>query len=151
MQTKITLSEKEMPLQWYNVVADLPEPLPPPLNPKTGKPVSPEDLSPIFPMGLIQQEVSQQRWIDIPSEVIDAYRIYRPTPLHRAHRLEKTLNTRCRIYFKNESLSPPGSHKPNTAIAQAYYNKKEGTRRICTETGAGQWGSALAFACKLFG
>lgn len=150
METKILLGEKDIPRQWYNVVPDLPEPLPPPLHPATGKPIAPEDLAPIFPMGLIQQEVSQERWIEIPDEVIEAYKIYRPTPLHRAYRLEKALKTNSRIYFKNESLSPPGSHKPNTAIAQAYYNKIEGVKRLCTETGAGQWGSALAFACKLF-
>ena len=150
METKILLSEKELPQSWYNVVADLPEPLPPPLHPLTKKPLTPEDLAPIFPMGLIMQEVSQERWIEIPQEVLEAYKIYRPTPLQRAWRLEKALKTNCRIYFKNESLSPPGSHKPNTAIAQAYYNKKEGVKRLCTETGAGQWGSALAFACKLF-
>jgi tryptophan synthase beta chain len=150
METKILLGEKDIPRQWYNVAPDLPESLPPPLHPATGKPLGPQDLTPIFPMGLIQQEVSQERWIDIPDEIINAYKIYRPTPLHRAYRLEKALKTNCRIYFKNESLSPPGSHKPNTAIAQAYYNKKEGVKRLCTETGAGQWGSALAFACKLF-
>jgi len=150
METKILLSEKELPQSWYNVASDLPEPLPPPLHPLTKKPLTPEDLAPIFPMGLIMQEVSQERWIEIPQEVLEAYKIYRPTPLQRAWRLEKALKTNCRIYFKNESLSPPGSHKPNTAIAQAYYNKKEGVKRLCTETGAGQWGSALAFACKLF-
>lgn len=150
METKILLSESELPTRWYNVSPDLPEPLPPPLHPGTGKPIGPEDLAPIFPLELIKQEVSRERWIDIPDAVLDAYKIYRPTPLHRAHRLEKTLNTNSRIYFKNESVSPPGSHKPNTAIAQAYYNKQEGVRRLCTETGAGQWGSAIAFACKLF-
>ena len=144
------LSEKDIPKQWYNIAPDLPEPLPPPLHPGTGKPIGPEDLAPIFPMGLIKQEVSQERWIEIPDEIIEVYKIYRPTPLQRAYRLEKALKTNSRIYFKNESLSPPGSHKPNTAIAQAYYNKKEGVSRLCTETGAGQWGSALAFACKLF-
>jgi len=150
MDTKIILAEKDIPQQWYNVAADLPEPLPPPLHPATGKPIGAQDLTPIFPMGLIQQEVSTERWIDIPAEIIEAYKIYRPTPLRRAYRLEKALKTNCRIYFKDESVSPAGSHKPNTAIAQAYYNKQEGTRRLCTETGAGQWGSALALACKIF-
>ena len=150
-EVKINLSEKEMPQKWYNIQADLPEPLAPPINPKTQKPIGPEDLAPIFPMELIKQEVSQERWIDIPDELMDIYKIWRPTPLQRAVRLEKELKTPARIYFKNESVSPPGSHKPNTAIAQAYYNKKEGVKRIATETGAGQWGSALAFACNIFG
>ncbi|RJP60786.1 MAG: TrpB-like pyridoxal phosphate-dependent enzyme [Deltaproteobacteria bacterium] len=148
--TKILLSEKELPQKWYNVQADLPKPLMPPLNPGTGQPIGPEDLAPIFPMGLIEQEVSQERWIEIPNEILDIYRLWRPTPLHRAKRLEKALGTPARIYYKNESVSPAGSHKPNTAVAQAYYNKKEGVKRIATETGAGQWGSALAFGCKLF-
>lgn len=148
---KIMLSTQEIPQAWYNVLPDLPEELPLPINPQTGIPLKPEDLAPIFPMGLIEQEVSQKRWIDIPYEVLDIYKIWRPTPLQRAIRLEKFLKTKTRIYFKNESVSPPGSHKPNTAVAQAYYNKKEGIKRLCTETGAGQWGSALAFACKLFG
>ncbi|MGQ9630810.1 MAG: TrpB-like pyridoxal phosphate-dependent enzyme [bacterium] len=148
---KITLSEKEIPQAWYNIQPDLPAPLAPPLNPKTGKPVGPEELAPIFPMELIKQEVSQERWIEIPDEVLEVYKIWRPTPLHRARRLEKALGTPARIYYKNESVSPPGSHKPNTAVAQAYYNKKEGVKRLCTETGAGQWGSALAFGCNLFG
>ncbi len=151
MESKVILSEREIPGQWYNIIPDLPEQLPPPIHPATGKPIGPQDLAPIFPMELIKQEVSTERWIDIPDEVIDVLKIWRPTPLHRAYRLEKALKTNCRIYYKNESLSPPGSHKPNTAVAQAYYNKKEGVRRLCTETGAGQWGSALAFACKLFG
>lgn len=150
-ETKIILSEKEMPQQWYNIQPDLPAPLAPPINPATGKPVGPEDLAPIFPMELIKQEVSLQRWIDIPDDVLKAYSLWRPTPLYRAHRLEKALGTPARIYYKNESFSPPGSHKPNTAVAQAYYNKQEGVERVCTETGAGQWGSALAFACSLFG
>ncbi|MDY7032983.1 MAG: TrpB-like pyridoxal phosphate-dependent enzyme [Thermodesulfobacteriota bacterium] len=149
--TKILLSEKEMPQQWYNVQADLPKPLMPPLNPGTGQPIGPEDLAPIFPMGLIEQEVSQERWIEIPDEILDVYKLWRPTPLQRAVKLEKLLGTPARIYFKNESVSPPGSHKPNTAVAQAYYNKKEGVKRIATETGAGQWGSALAFGCQVFG
>jgi len=150
-QTKIVLSEKEIPQSWYNIQPDLPEPLAPPLHPKTFKPLGPEDLAPLFPMELIKQEVSQERWIDIPDEVLDVYKLWRPTPLHRAYRLEKALNTPARIYYKNESISPPGSHKPNTAVAQAYYNKKEGVKRIATETGAGQWGSALAFGCNIFG
>ncbi|MBA7505884.1 Tryptophan synthase beta chain [subsurface metagenome] len=150
-QSKIILSEKEIPQAWYNIQPDLPEPLAPALHPKTFKPLGPEDLAPLFPMELIKQEVSQERWIDIPDEVLDVYKLWRPTPLHRAYRLEKALNTPARIYYKNESVSPPGSHKPNTAVAQAYYNKKEGVKRIATETGAGQWGSALAFGCNLFG
>jgi len=150
-ETKITLPEKEIPRQWYNIQADLPKPLPPPLHPATHKPIGPDDLAPIFPMGLIMQEVSAERWIDIPDEVLDAYRLYRPTPLYRAHRLEKELGTPARIYYKYEGVSPPGSHKPNTAIAQAYVNKQEGVKRLATETGAGQWGSALALACRLFG
>ncbi|MDI6782578.1 MAG: TrpB-like pyridoxal phosphate-dependent enzyme [bacterium] len=148
---RILLSQKEMPQQWYNMQADLPTPLPPPLNPATGQPIGPEALAPIFPMELIKQEVSQERWIDIPDEILDILKLWRPTPLHRAFRLEEALKTPARIYYKNESVSPAGSHKPNTAVAQAYYNKQEGVTRICTETGAGQWGSALAFACCLFG
>ena len=150
-ESRIYLSEKEMPRQWYNIQADLPKPLPPPLNPATGQPIGPADLSPLFPMGLIEQEVSQQRWIDIPEEVLSIYKLWRPTPLCRARRLEEALRTPARIYYKNESVSPAGSHKPNTAVAQAYFNKKEGVKRLATETGAGQWGSALAFACNLFG
>ena len=150
-ETRIMLSEKEMPQQWYNILPDLPEPLSPPINPGTGEPIGPEDLAPIFPMELIKQEVSQERWIEIPDEIQRIYRLWRPSPLYRAHRLEKELGTPARIYYKNESFSPPGSHKPNTAIAQAYYNKQEGVERICTETGAGQWGSALSFGCCLFG
>jgi len=151
MDTKILLSEKDIPTHWYNVTPDLPEQLPPPIHPGTGKPIGPEDLAPLFPMELIKQEVSSERWIEIPGDIIDAYKIYRPTPLHRAHRLEKALKTNSRIYYKNESVSPAGSHKPNTAIAQVYYNKKEGVTRISTETGAGQWGSAVSLACKIFG
>ncbi|MEE8179805.1 MAG: TrpB-like pyridoxal phosphate-dependent enzyme [bacterium] len=150
-QSKIILSEKEIPQAWYNIQPDLPEPLAPALHPKTFKPLGPEDLAPLFPMELIKQEVSQERWIDIPDEVLDVYKLWRPTPLHRAYRLEKALNTPARIYYKNESISPPGSHKPNTAVAQAYYSKKEGVKRIATETGAGQWGSAIAFGCNIFG
>ncbi len=150
-ETRIQLSEKEMPRQWYNIQADLLKPLAPPLNPGTGKPIGPADLAPIFPMGLIEQEVSQKRWIDIPEEVLRIYQLWRPTPLCRAKRLEEALKTPARIYYKNESVSPAGSHKPNTAVAQAYYNKKEGVKRLATETGAGQWGSALSFGCNLFG
>ncbi|MDD5654637.1 MAG: TrpB-like pyridoxal phosphate-dependent enzyme [Candidatus Omnitrophica bacterium] len=146
---KVLLSQKDIPTRWYNILPDLPEPLPPYLHPGTGKPLQPKDLAPIFPMSLIRQELSSERWIDIPDGIRDVYRIYRPTPLIRAVRLEKALKTKSRIYYKNESVSPAGSHKLNTAIAQAYYNKKEGVKRICTETGAGQWGSALSFACNL--
>ena len=148
---KVFLSEDEIPRQWYNIQADLPTPLQPPLHPGTGKPVGPEDLAPVFPMNLIEQEVSQQRWIDIPQEVLEKLLMWRPTPLHRAYALEKHLGTPARIYYKNEGVSPPGSHKPNTSIPQAYYNKIFGIKRITTETGAGQWGSALSFACCLFG
>jgi tryptophan synthase beta chain len=147
---KINLSERDIPANWYNVVADLPFQLPPPINPRTMKPVGPEDLAPIFPMGLLEQEMSSKRWIPIPQEVIDIYRLWRPTPLRRAVRLEKYLKTKCRIYYKDESVSPTGSHKTNTAVAQAYYNKKAGIKRLVTETGAGQWGSALSFACNVF-
>ena len=149
-ETKILLDENEMPKKWYNIQADLKTPLDPPLNPKTKKPIGPKDLSAIFPMELIKQEVSKDKFIDIPKEVREIYKIWRPSPLIRARRLEKYLKTPAKIYFKWEGVSPPGSHKPNTAIAQAYYNKKEGIERIATETGAGQWGSALAFATKIF-
>jgi len=148
---KIFLPESELPRQWYNIMADMPTPMEPPLHPGTGQPVGPDDLAPIFPMNLIEQEVSTQRWIDIPEPVLEKYLLWRPTPLYRAYSLERYLNTPAKIYFKNEGVSPPGSHKPNTAIAQAYYNKVAGTKRICTETGAGQWGSALAMCCCLFG
>ena len=151
METKVILTEKEMPTSWYNIQADLPEPLPPVLHPGTGQPVGPADLAPLFPMGLIEQEVSQERYIDIPEEVQEIYRIWRPTPLVRAYRLEKALDTPAKIYYKYEGVSPAGSHKPNTAVAQAYYNKKEGVKRIATETGAGQWGSALSMGCMFFG
>jgi len=152
METKkIFLPESEMPRQWYNIMADMPTPMEPPLHPGTGQPVGPDDLAPIFPMNLIEQEVSTERWIDIPEGVLEKYVIWRPTPLYRAYDLEKHLNTPAKIYFKNEGVSPPGSHKPNTAIAQAYYNKVAGTKRITTETGAGQWGSALAMCCSFFG
>ncbi|MCK4247800.1 MAG: TrpB-like pyridoxal-phosphate dependent enzyme, partial [Methanomicrobia archaeon] len=140
METKIFLDENEMPKKWYNIQADLPTPVDPPLNPGTGEPIRPEDLSAIFPMELIKQEVSSDRGINIPEEVLDVYRLWRPSPLYRAHRLEKALKTPAKIYYKWEGVSPPGSHKPNTAVAQAYYNMKEGIERISTETGAGQWG-----------
>ena len=150
-RTKYLLNEKEMPTRWYNVQADLPKPLPPYLHPGTKQPLGPADLAPLFPMELIKQEVSQERYIDIPEEVQEVYHLWRPTILHRAFRPEKDLGTPAKIYYKYEGTSPPGSHKPNTAVAQAYYNKKEGVKRITTETGAGQWGSSLAFACNLFG
>ncbi len=150
-RVKYQLEEKEIPRQWYNIQADLPEPLPPVLHPATGKPVGPDDLAPLFPMALIMQEVSTERWIDIPDEVRDVYALWRPTPLYRAGRLEKALDTPARIFYKYEGVSPAGSHKPNTAVAQAYYNAKEGIKRITTETGAGQWGSALALGGMLFG
>jgi len=151
MQTKILLDEEEIPQKWYNIQADLPTPLEPVLHPGTQKPVTPDDLKPIFPMELIMQEVSTKRNIDIPAEVREILALWRPSPLYRAHRLEKHLKTPAKIYYKWEGVSPPGSHKPNTAVPQAYYNMKEGISRIATETGAGQWGSALAFATKLFG
>ena len=147
-ERKILLREDEMPRQWYNILADIA--MNPPLGPD-GNPISPDMLAPVFPMNLIEQEVSQERWIDIPEEVLGILKIWRPSPMVRARSLEKALGTPARIYFKNESLSPPGSHKPNTAVAQAYYNKEFGIKRITTETGAGQWGSALAFACTHFG
>jgi tryptophan synthase beta chain len=150
MYKKIVLSDGDIPTHYYNLMADLPFGLEPPLHPGTRQPISPDDLAAIFPQALIEQEVSPQREIPIPEEVRDVYRIYRPTPLIRATGLEKALKTPARIYFKHEGSSPVGSHKPNTAIAQAYYNKMEGTRRLVTETGAGQWGSALAFACRKF-
>ncbi len=149
--TKILLDEGEMPTRWYNVVADLPEPPPPVLHPATHEPVGPDDLAPLFPMALIAQEVSQERFVDIPEEVADVYRLWRPSPLYRAYRLERALGTPARIYYKYEGVSPAGSHKPNTSVPQAYYNAAEGIRRLTTETGAGQWGSALAFACAQFG
>ena len=152
--TKIILSERDMPTHWYNINADLPAAgveLPPVLHPGTGQPIGPADLAPLFPMALIAQEVSTERYIEIPDEVRDIYTLWRPTPLYRAHRWEKALDTPAKIYYKYEGTSPAGSHKPNTAVPQAYYNKQEGVKRIATETGAGQWGSALAFACQMFG
>lgn len=149
-QTRITLDESDLPRRWYNVVPDLPAPPPPPLRPDTREPVRPDDLTPLFPLDLIAQEVSSERYVEIPEPVRDVYRLWRPTPLIRAHRLEKALGTPARIYFKYEGVSPVGSHKPNTAVPQAYYNAMQGVRRLTTETGAGQWGSALAFACAQF-
>jgi tryptophan synthase beta chain len=151
VQHKYLLDESEMPTRWYNVIPDLPAPPPPPLHPGTRQPVGPEDLAPLFPMDLILQEVSTDRYIDIPQEVQDVYRMWRPSPLFRAHRLEKALGTPARIYYKYEGVSPAGSHKPNTAVPQAFYNAKAGIRKLTTETGAGQWGTALAFACAIFG
>jgi tryptophan synthase beta chain len=148
---KILLTEKEMPRQWYNIQADMPNKPLPPLNPATRQPVGPEDLAAVFPMELIKQEVSTERYIDIPEEVIDLYKTFRPSPLFRAHNLEKALGTKSKIYYKYEGGNYSGSHKANTAIAQAYYNKQEGIKRITTETGAGQWGSAMSFACNHFG
>jgi tryptophan synthase beta chain len=150
-QTKFLLDESEIPRRWYNIRADMPTPLQPVLHPGTGQPVGPDDLSPLFPMELILQEVSEDPEIEIPAEVLDIYSLWRPTPLYRARRLERAVGTRSRIFYKYEGVSPPGSHKPNTAVAQAFYNKREGRSRLATETGAGQWGSALAFACKLLG
>ena len=150
-RTKFILDESDMPTTWYNVVPDLPTPPPPPLHPGTGEPVGPEDLAPLFPQALIAQEVSTERYIPIPDEVQEVYRLWRPSPLYRAHRLEKALGTPARIYYKYEGVSPVGSHKPNTAVPQAYYNAQEGVSLLTTETGAGQWGSALAFATAQFG
>jgi tryptophan synthase beta chain len=149
--TRILLSEEQLPTAWFNVLPVMPEPLQPPLHPATREPIGPDDLAPLFPMGLIAQEVSTDQWIDIPGEVLDILRLWRPTPLVRAERLEAALGTPARIYYKDESVSPAGSHKPNTAVAQAFYNKAEGVQRLTTETGAGQWGSALAYASAQFG
>ena len=150
-RTKFLLDEKDIPSAWYNIQADLETPAPPVLHPGTKQPIGPQDLAPLFPMELIKQEVSRERWIEIPEEIREVYRLWRPSPLYRARRLEKALGTPARIYYKYEGVSPAGSHKPNTVIAQAYYNKKEKVARLSTETGAGQWGSALALACQLFG
>jgi tryptophan synthase beta chain len=150
-QTKILLADKDIPTKWYNIMADMPNLPKPPLHPATKQPVGPQDLTPIFPMALIEQEMTRERWIDIPEEVLDIYSLWRPSPLFRAHRLEKALGTPAKIYYKYEGVSPAGSHKPNTSIPQAYYNKKAGIKRIATETGAGQWGSSMALAGKLFG
>ena len=149
--TKILLNESELPTHWYNIIPDLPAPPPPVLHPGTLQPVGPDDLAPLFPMDLIMQEVSGDSYVEIPEPVRDAYRMWRPTPLHRARNLERELGTPARIYYKYEGGSPAGSHKPNTAIAQAYYNAQAGVRKLTTETGAGQWGSALALACQMFG
>jgi len=150
-QTKFLLAESELPRSWYNIRADMPSPPQPVLHPGTGEPVGPDDLAPLFPMALILQEVSEEAEVAIPEEILDIYSLWRPTPLYRAHRLEQAIGTKSRIFYKYEGVSPAGSHKPNTAVAQAYYNAKEGRTRLSTETGAGQWGSALAFACTLFG
>ena len=149
-QHKILLDESEMPTRWYNLVADLPSPPPPPLHPGTHSPVGPEAFTPLFPMALIEQEVTTERYVDIPEAVLDVYKLWRPSPLYRAHNLEKALGTPARIYYKYEGVSPAGSHKPNTAVPQAYYNAQAGVKKLTTETGAGQWGTALAFACALF-
>ena len=148
---KFVLTEDEMPTTWYNLVADLPEPPPPPLHPGTQEPIGPEALEPLFPMDLILQEVTGERFVEIPGEVLDVYRQWRPTPLVRAHRFEESLGTPARIYYKYEGVSPAGSHKVNTSVPQAYYNARAGVRKLTTETGAGQWGTALSFACALFG
>ena len=148
---KILLTENEIPDKWYNIVADMPNKPLPPLNPGTKEPIGPDALAPLFPMDLIMQEVSTEKWVEIPDEIRDIYSLWRPTPMYRAYNLEKALDTPAKIYYKYEGVSPAGSHKPNTAVAQAYYNKKEGVKKITTETGAGQWGSALAFACNHFG
>ncbi len=149
--TKIFLPETEMPTQWYNVIPDLPSPPPPPLHPGTHQPIGPDDLAPLFPMAIIMQEVSTDSYIDIPGEVLDVYRLWRPSPLFRARRLEKLLDTPAKIFYKYEGVSPAGSHKPNTSVPQAYYNAQEGVTKLTTETGAGQWGSALAFATAQYG
>src|SRR3954454_17216583 len=148
--TKILLDESEQPTQWYNLLADLPVPPPPVLHPGTLQPVGPDDLAPLFPMELIGQEVTSERYVEIPGAVLDVYLLWRPSPLYRAHRLEKALGTPARIYYKYEGVSPAGSHKPNTAVPQAYYNKQAGISKLTTETGAGQWGTALAFACSQY-
>jgi len=150
-QTKFVLDESQLPRHWYNIRADMPSPPQPVLHPGTGQPVGPDDLAPLFPMELILQEVSEEAEVAIPEEILELHALWRPTPLYRAHRLEQAVGTRSRIFYKYEGVSPPGSHKPNTAVAQAFYNKREGRTRLATETGAGQWGSALAFACKLIG
>ena len=150
MENRVILPQSEIPKQWYNVLPDLPTPLAPPLDPATKQPVSPDQLGVIFPEGLIEQEMSSQSHIPIPEEVLEIYNLWRPTPLVRAKKLEQAIGSKCKIYYKDESVSPTGSHKPNTAVAQAFFNKREGVRRLATETGAGQWGTALAFACRMF-
>lgn len=149
--TKILLSEDQIPTHWYNIAADLPSPVPPHLHPGTKEPVKPEDLAPIFPPGLVEQELSTERWIEIPEQVRAIYRLWRPAPLYRAYRLEAALGTRARVYYKYEGASPIGSHKANSSVPQAFYNQQAGITRLTTETGAGQWGAALAFACSVFG
>jgi tryptophan synthase beta chain len=150
-QVKVVLQDREIPKKWYNIVADLPTPMKPPLHPGTGQPVTPNDLAAIFPMNIIAQEASNKRWIKIPEEVLQKYLLWRPSPLYRAYNFEKLLNCPVKIYYKNEGVSPAGSHKPNAAVPMAYYNKVAGTKRIVTETGAGQWGSALSMATQMFG
>ena len=150
MRTLFSLKQADIPTHWYNILADIPEPLPPPLHPGTRQPIGPEDMAAIFPDNLVAQEMTAERWVEIPAPVREIYELWRPTPLYRALRLEKELQTPAHIYYKYEGVSPAGSHKPNTAVAQAYYNRASGTKRLATETGAGQWGSALAFACRLF-
>src|SRR5512133_3721059 len=151
MQTKILLPADRIPKQWYNIIPDMPGPLAPVISPRTLQPVTPTEMLAIFPMALIEQEMSNQRWIDIPEPVREIYKLWRPAPLFRAHRLEQALGTHAKMYYKYEGVSPAGSHKPNTAIPQAYYNKLAGTKRIASETGAGQWGSSIALAAKMFG
>src|SRR5262245_12060241 len=151
MTTKYLLAEDRIPRRWYNILADLSTPPAPVLHPGTMQPVTPADLEPLFPMALIEQEMSGEREVAIPDEVRGALSLWRPTPLHRASRLEEAIGTRSHIYYKYEGVSPSGSHKPNTAVAQAYYNARAGVKRLATETGAGQWGSSLAFAGSLFG
>ena len=150
-ETKITLPDSEIPRKWYNIMADMPNLPKPPLHPATKQPIGPDDLAAIFPISLIEQEVSTGRWIEIPEEVLKIYALWRPSPLYRAHRLEEALGTPAKIYYKYEGVSPAGSHKPNTSTPQAYYNKEAGIKRIATETGAGQWGSAMALSGSLFG
>ena len=149
-EIKIVLTEDELPRQWYNLNADFSKPMPPPVD-GAGNPIGPDALAPVFPMNLIEQEMCPDRWVDIPEDILGLYKIWRPTPMYRARRLEEALGTPAKIYYKNEGVSPPGSHKPNTAVAQAWYNKEFGIKRLTTETGAGQWGSALSFACQLIG
>ncbi|MGK7344270.1 MAG: TrpB-like pyridoxal phosphate-dependent enzyme [Candidatus Nitrospinota bacterium M3_3B_026] len=151
IQERYLLNTADIPKKWYNIMADMPNPPQPPLHPGTGNPVGPDDLAPLFPMSLIEQEVSAERWIDIPEDILNILAMWRPTPLHRARNLEKELGTPAKIFYKYEGVSPAGSHKPNTAVAQAYYNKQAGIKKISTETGAGQWGSAMTFACRMFG
>ncbi len=149
-EIKVVLTEDELPRQWYNLNADFSKPMPPPVD-AGGNPIGPDALAPVFPMNLIEQEMCPDRWVDIPEDILGIYKIWRPTPMYRARRLEEALGTPAKIYYKNEGVSPPGSHKPNTAVAQAWYNKEFGIKRLTTETGAGQWGSALSFACQLIG